>query len=557
MHAVPVTTAEQSAARDAAAIQAGVSSLSLMVQAGTEAAAHIVRIASARLALGVDVLAGRGNNGGDGYIVAVQLARLGVTVRVHVVGPPATVDAQRAAALARERLPASAFVEWPVVPTYEASPVSNTYDASPVSHTSSFPRGVLVDAMLGTGVRGALREPVLSAARSCRAVQAAGALVVALDLPSGVDANTGALAEHHVIADHTVMFGTPKLGVLGARGVCGELTVVDIGLGAHVTQPDGAATLAHPATLRILMPIVPWNAHKGERGRVLLVGGAHGMAGAIRLAADGALVSGAGLVRACVHPSSVLALQAGAPAVVCDAWPTQVNDWPQTIAIGPGLGRSDASAAELNAVLEAVAGTQASLVLDADAITLLAMHGVSPAFARCASSRPVVLTPHAGEYTALARALDVPTATSDPESRLAACRALAATLHCVVLLKGTPTVCAAPSGTAWIVPRGSAALATGGTGDVLTGILAAQLALQTAQRAGRDSSERGIAQALEEAAVAAATAAWVHGVAGEAVPVRGFTVRDLVRRVSMSWRQVAEAEVHPPGVLARIPRSTT
>ncbi len=533
-----VTTAEQAAARDAAAITAGIGSFALMARAGTAAAAEIVRAAGSRLAHGVCVLTGGGNNGGDGWIVAAQLARLGVRVRVRVVMPARTDDARRAQRIARMTLPAEAIREAGTEAAGE--PPGVAVDAWP---------GVVVDALLGTGATGALREPVARAAEWCRGARARGALVFSLDVPSGVDATTGAAAHGHVLADHTITFGTCKTGLLSARGACGRIVVVDIGLGAHAALDDGAPQLAEPDAIRHVLPPIAWNAYKGARGRVLIVGGAPGMAGAPQLAARGALASGAGLVRLAAHARSVPALQANVPAAVCVAWSAEdavaspsetVRDWAHAIALGPGFGRDADAAAEMDTVLSLAAQGQAALVLDADALMLLARHGPSPAFQDCVRSRPVVLTPHLGEFAALARAFDVPFdgATADLPARLQAARALAARLACTVLLKGTPTVCAAPEGEAWCVPRGSAALGTGGTGDVLTGMLAALLA---SARAG------GVPVAL------AAAAAWAHGVAGESLPARGATVDDIVHALSRAWDALSSRTVHPPDVLAVLP----
>ncbi len=554
--AARVTTAREAAARDAAAIAAGTDGFSLMLQAGTVAAAEIVRTVPDRLAHGVDVLVGSGNNGGDGYVVAAQLARLGVAVRVFVAAPPRTPDAQRAERLARAHLPADAF--------------RTLADDVPVARGGS-----VVDALLGTGATGALRGSVATGAAMARAAHARGVPVFALDVPTGVDATTGAVADGHVHAHHTITFGTCKAGLLAARDVCGRIVIADIGLGSHVELADRAGLLADAAALRTVVPPIAWDAHKGTRGRVLVVGGAQGMAGAAQFAARGALTSGAGLVRAVVHADSARAFQAALPAVVCaplDALEELVHTWAHAVVLGPGLGRDAGARAVVDRVLAACRSSDAwhvlttvrgargslavgasarrapALVLDADALVLLGTPTGIAALRDLGARTPVVLTPHAGEFAALAAACDVSSSPlqRDPVARADAARAVATATACTVLLKGTPTICAAPDGAAWFVPRGSAALATGGTGDVLAGVLGAVFA------SARDARAGDITPVAH-----AALAAWVHGVAGECADatglVRGTTVDDVVSALRVAWAQVLAPRALAPGVLAELP----
>ncbi len=576
---VQVTSAAQSRARDAAAIAAGVDSLALMMRAGTAAAEVIMRDADRLVGFGVDIHVGSGNNGGDGYIVAAQLVRLGVTVRVHVVAPPSTTDARRAEQLARRIVPESAF--------------GAGLDGAPEY------RPVHVDALLGTGAHGPLRATIRSAtdaielaARQARAHAGhAGSMVFALDVPTGVNASSGECVMGHVVADVTTMFGTCKAGALAAREACGRIHVVDIGLGAHAALADGAPQLAEPEALRPTLPAVAWNAHKGIRGRVLLIGGTHGMAGAVHFAAAGALSSGAGLVRACVHERSVAALQSASPGVVCLSWPdttrhgmadvhldealggpdtvefggdalvNAIREWAHVVAIGPGLGRDARAHDLLNHTLELASASDVALVLDADALSVLAAQGISAAFRHCAKARPVVITPHDGEFASLARAAGLESGERDPEGRLLATRALASALSCTVLRKGTPTLVASANGDAWCVPRGSSALATGGTGDVLTGVLSAVMA-SYASTLSREHSDEHSPQRLPEhvrgrlrarSLDAAALGAWVHGAAGEELPARGSTVEDVIHSLPRAWRALQDETPREPNVLCVLP----
>ena len=578
-----VTTAPQAAQRDAAAIAAGTEGFALMLEAGTRAAAVIMRVAGTRIAMGVDVVVGSGNNGGDGYIVAAQLSRIGVSVRVIVAKPPSTPDAQRAAALAKKWVP---YVLAMQSLSETVTPAADRHAHAP------FGAGVIVDALLGTGARGALRDNVQSAAANVHAAQQRGSLVVALDMPSGVHASTGECARGHVMAHVTIMFGTMRLGALSARAACGEIHVVDIGLGKHATLHDDAADLVTPTSLRSVVPSIAWNAHKGTRGRTLIVGGNVGMAGAVQLACSGALASGAGLVRASVAPESVAAVQGLNAAVVCNAWPHidhasnratdlafddaldeplagasgslqhDIRNWAHVVVVGPGLGRDEQAAALLQYVLECVEQSSAVLVLDADALTVMAQRGMLAALRKVALAGEVVLTPHPGEFRTIAGALGIQASDASPGERLRTTRAMASALQCTVLSKGTPSICASAAGDAWFVPRGSNALATGGTGDVLSGVIAALIATSRAgvqvmnaqaDDVGSDVIAKSEFADRKSTAALTAVAAWVHGVAGEMLHPRGSTVLDVVRAIPDAWKAFSDESPLPPGVLAQLP----
>jgi NAD(P)H-hydrate epimerase len=300
--ALRVTTAAESAARDQAAIAAGVPSFDLMRNAGSASAALILREYSDRLAHGVALYAGSGNNGGDAYIVAAQLARAGVSVRMQITAPPRTAGALRAKAIADSY---------------------GVYGA-PTGHER-----VVVDGLLGTGHRGALRDGIAAACARMAVARHAGATMVALDLPSGLDASTGEIADGSVAAHDTLCFGTIKRGVLLARAHAGRVVLLDIGLphgdegddgdeGAH--GDDHAWRLVSAGALARWVPPVAWDAHKGRRGRVIVVGGQEGMAGAVVLASRGALAAGAGVVHALVEAPSVAAVQALVPQAIAESW---------------------------------------------------------------------------------------------------------------------------------------------------------------------------------------------------------------------------------------------
>ncbi|MFO0094601.1 MAG: NAD(P)H-hydrate dehydratase [Gemmatimonadaceae bacterium] len=522
-----VTTAAEAAARDRAAIAAGISAFDLMLAAGTVAAAEVLRRFGHQLGHGVALFAGTGNNGGDAYVAAAQLARAGVTVRLHAAGPPRTPDAIRAAALA-----APALVH-----------------GAPGGHER-----VVIDGLLGTGHQGPLRREIAAACVQLRQAFERGAVLVALDVPTGLDATTGAIAAGSMPAHVTICFGTLKRGVLLQRAHAGAIVVADIGLDGVADRPgdddDAAWRWAHGHALAARVPAFAWNAHKGTRGRVGLAGGHEGMAGAVVLAARAALRGGAGLVHALVDPASVPAVQALVPQALVHRWPMAfetADDGQHTrlrldaLAIGPGLGRSARSAATLEWLLGAHRGTP--LVLDADALWLAAdaaqRQGADAASALRRWTREVphaVCTPHAGEFARLTGA-PWPDAWQARADRL---RHFADTAGVTVLLKGTPTLVAAPgSASLQVVPHGTALLATGGSGDCLTGIIATLLA-------------QGVR--AEDAAVVGAT---LHGVAAEhatvGAGVRGGTLDDMLEAMPAAWRALERPAMYPPGVLATLP----
>ncbi|MBL0171816.1 MAG: NAD(P)H-hydrate dehydratase [Gemmatimonadaceae bacterium] len=516
-HPLRVTTAQQAAARDRAAIAAGVPAFTLMLQAGTQSAAVILRDFADRLADGVVVFAGPGNNGGDAYIVAAQLTRAGVPVRLVVAAPPRTDDARRAADIAARAL-----------------------GTQRAEHRTGRNEQVAVDGLLGTGHRGALRDVIATVAEALAECHARGAMVVALDVPSGMDATTGECARGSVAAQITVTYGTVKRGLLRSRAHAGRVVLLDIGLGAQVALDDSAWCLASASSLADTLPTIAWDAHKRTRGHLALIGGSVGMAGAIVLATRAALASGIGLARAWVEAPGVPALQQGVPQAIANAWgdsTTSPGPWGDALAIGPGLGRTDTSRSVMREALHRHPG--APVVLDADALTLVAGDGDEDAAQRlrhwCGDTRDVVCTPHPGEF---ARLLGKPVA-DDWEQRAEDVRDFAVRSGATVLLKGTPTLIATPDGAPIVVmPRGSAVLATGGSGDVLTGIIGTLLA----QGAGTAS-----------AALLGATAhAWAAERTGQR-GIRGCTLDDVLRELPAAWREISHPATFPPGVLAELP----
>jgi NAD(P)H-hydrate epimerase len=509
---VIVTDSRGAAAADAAAIAADVPSRALMQRAGAAAAAEIAVRFADRLHRGVVVVTGAGNNGGDGWVIAQALHVVGIRVRVVECDRAKTPDA------IAERTSAIAAGVW----------FNDDIEA-----LSTCGEDIVVDALVGTGmtIGDGLRGRVATSVAALHVLQRLGRAIVAIDVPTGLDATTG----QHAGAPRcalTLTFGTIKRGHVVARDICGDIVLLDIGLGTHASAA-GAMRLATPAWFRATLPDISPLSNKGTRGKIAIVGGAEGMAGAAMLAARGALRSGAGLVKCVVARESVPAIQEGEPAALCAAWPDddascreQISDWADAVLIGPGLGK--ARARELTErVLRCFDGP---VVIDADALNVFA--GDAEALAPLIGQRQALLTPHPAEFGRL-------TAQNVDDVLLArfdAPGALATTTTATVLLKGVPTIVSSPRGETMIVAEGTAILATGGAGDVLGGIAATLLA-QT-----RDAMKAGT------------LAAFAHGRAAAAVSakqVRGFTLDDVLAALPEVWS--LEVPAPRPPILTELP----
>jgi NAD(P)H-hydrate epimerase len=499
--------AAESAAWDAATIGGGTPSRALMQRAGASAAAELTREFAGRLSRGVAVFAGPGNNGGDAWVVARALAAVGVRVRVAVVGEPKTPDAQAEREMARAVLTADA---------------------------PSGAEEVVVDGVLGTGATGRPRGAAAEAITRMRALRSGGASVVALDVPSGVDASTGA-AEHAVVADLTVTFGAMKRGLLVARALCGRIVVVDIGLDTAPADVANVPRLADHGWVARHIPPIAADAHKGTRRRLAIVGGGIGMVGAALLAARSAMRSGVGMVRLVVDANNLAAAQTTAYEALARGWPSSddearetISDWAHAVVLGPGLGRSDETRALAERVLRAWRG---AVVLDADALNVF--EGDATALAALLGARRAILTPHVAEFGRLAGI----SADEVLATRFTAGLGLAKTLRAAVLLKGVPTVIAGSDGRRIVTAAGTPALAAGGSGDILAGIAGTLLGQ------------------MDDPVAAAACAAWAHGHAAElggaGSALRGVSLDDVIAALPRVWSEPVLAPRAP--VLAELP----
>ncbi len=417
-------------------------------RAGAAVARSAVRLMGGTYGRTVNVIVGRGNNGADGRVAARRLADRGVRVRLYLAAEcPATLP----------------------------------------------PADLVIDAAYGTGFHGTWQPPAVG-----------GAKVLAVDIPSGVNALTGAVDGPVLPADVTVTFQALKPGLLLQPGaaLAGHLELADIGLGDRVSA-HAHAHLLEPSDVAEWVPVRPVSAHKWSTA-VRVVAGSVGMTGAAALTSRGALRSGAGMVQL----SGIGCLVVDAPVEVVQkplqgaAWSTTLLDSLDrfhALVIGPGIGRDDLTASQTRAV---VLDAPLPTVVDGDALFAMAWNADGAGALLRRRTRPTVLTPHDGEFALL-------TGTPPGGDRLIAARRLAADTGCVVLLKGPATVVADPDGRVLVVTAGDERLATAGTGDVLAGIVGSLLA-------------QGV-----EAFRAAAAGAWLHGRAARSAAVHGFVASDI------------------------------
>lgn len=416
--------------------------------AGAAVARAAVRLMGGTYGRTVNVVAGVGNNGADGRVAARLLADRGVKVRV--------------------------------------------FDVATCPRVLPF-ADLVVDAAFGTGFHGRWEPPDVGGAR-----------VLAVDLPSGVNALTGSASGPVLPADHTVTFQALKPGLLMPPGsqLVGHLELVDIGLGERVAT-HAHAHLVQQSDVAAWLPHRPVAAHKW-RAAVRVVAGSVGMTGAAALAAHSAMRAGAGMVVL----SAVGCLVTDSPVEVVQR-PLQGPSWARALldsldrfhalVIGPGIGRDDATARETRSV---VLDASVPTVVDGDGLFAMAWNAEGAGALLRRRTLPTVITPHDGEYHLLTGAPPAP-------DRFVAARRLAADTGCVVLLKGPATVVAEPEGRVLVVTTGDERLATAGSGDVLAGIVGALLA-------------QGM-----PAFQAAAAGAWLHGRAARQAPAAGMVAGDI------------------------------
>ena len=474
-----LTTAEMAEA-DRRTIALGVGGIALMENAGRAVADAVA--ARHPPGLRVAVVAGPGNNGGDGFVAARILAERGYRVRILLVGNRDRLKGD--AALAAQR--------WQG-PTTAAAPAA------------LMPADVVIDAVFGAG----LDRPAEGVARAMIEAMNAAPCVYAVDLPSGINGTTGAVMGLAVNAAQTVTFFRRKVGhvLLPGRLHCGTVRIADIGITASVLDEiKPRISINSPHLWAKSFPLPRVDGHKYTRGHAAVVSGGPSFTGAARLAARGALRAGAGLVTIAT-PREALAVNAAANLAVmvrpvdgADELARFLDDPRRNVVLlGPGGGVGQLMR---DLVLTALKGERA-VVLDADALTSFAEEPQTLCAAIRGRAKVTVMTPHEGEFSRLFKTL-----ADEAPSKLERARRAAETSGAVVLLKGPDTVVAAPDGRAAIADNAPPWLATAGSGDVLAGIVAGCLAQ------GMPGFE------------AAAAAVWLHGEAGIAVGP-GLIAEDL------------------------------
>ena len=520
-----VTADQMRAIEERTARECRIPLLLLMEQAGravADAAAALLSPGAAAV-----VCAGKGNNGGDGLCAARLLLARGVPVSVLLFADPQAITGDAAINLEAAR---GAGVEVLVVDGPAGGSLPAIGGAHAAQRLSS--AALIIDALLGTGATGAPRG---ATGEAVALINAAGRPVLAVDLPTGVEADSGATPGLAVRAAVTVTFALPKWGhyLYPGAGLCGRLTVADIGIPPRALAPEGR--LAEVLTVQAVagwLPHLPGDAHKGTRGRVLAIGGSLGMVGAAVLASRAALRAGCGTVRL-LTPATIQA-QAASHLVEVMVQPVPDNlegvfagelaarevlvqaAAADVVVLGPGLSREKDAATCARSVLEKI---MVPAVIDADGIVAFA--GRAGDLRRVTA--PLVLTPHPGE---LALLLGMST-TEVQADRPGALRLAVEVTGAVVVLKGAHSLIGVPGGQIYVNPTGNRGMGTGGSGDVLAGTIAGLLA-------------QGMAPPE-----AAAAGVYLHGLAGDLAAARlgsdGLLAGDLIDELPLARRQVLEA----------------
>lgn len=516
-----IVTSEQMRSLDGRAInQRGIPALTLMENAGRAVADAAGRMVGTSPARPITIICGRGNNGGDGFVAARHLKEKGYEVQVYLGTAADDITGH-----ARANLDRLADVG------VKAEEVADPADVQPACRRSS----LVVDALLGTGLQGKVRG---LPGRLIEAINGCCAPVLAVDVPSGLDADSGEALGAAVRAEETVTMGLPKLGLYLYPGMdyAGRVTVADIGFPADlVEQSPSVADLIDPQWVRMLLPRRRRSDHKGRFGRALIIAGSAGMTGAAALCARAALRVGAGLVTVGC-PASVNdilevklteAMTLPLPETYTRSLDTralalvlEVAEEAEAIAIGPGISRDPETAV---LVRRLAARVEKPMVVDADALNALA--DVAPILE--GDHAPAVLTPHPGE---MARLMGI--STGDVQARRANFATHAARrFHSTVVLKGACSLIAEAERPLTVNPTGNPGMASGGAGDVLTGMVAGLIA-------------QGL---LPFEAAAAAT--YLHGLAGDIaardVGPPSLVAGDLLEALPRAIRNVEQGRQEP------------
>ena len=415
----------------------------------------------------VAVFCGKGNNGGDGFVIARYLQEAGVKVKTYFIGPPEKLSADGKLNLNRAR---EADVRLTEV---------STLDQLPVDLDADF----VVDALLGTGFNG---TPEGLVAGLIEYINFQNGLVVAVDLPSGLNADTGAAEGAVVTAGCTYTLGLPKIGLYLSPGreIAGEVRVIDIGLPENaIAQQELNTTLITPELVAELLPYRKPDGHKGDFGRLLLVAGSTGLTGAAALASQAAARTGCGLIKLASPASTQPILATKLTEVMTIPLPDvsgkgvlalrglgEIRKYVEqhdAVVVGPGIGSHHETRELMQRLIPKLI---CPAIVDADGLN--AFEGVSDLLRQRDGATDLVLTPHPGEYTRLTGSEILDNISEKIDNVLQAARDLSA----VVVLKGSPTLVADSQGACYLNPTGNSGMATGGSGDVLSGMIGSFLA---------------------------------------------------------------------------------
>ncbi|GBC99740.1 Bifunctional NAD(P)H-hydrate repair enzyme Nnr [bacterium HR17] len=492
---VPLVTAAESRQLDQLAEQSGLPSLVLMENAALRLAEVVQQHFELDPPKRIVVVCGKGNNGGDGLALARHLHNIGFQVRVFLLAAPNDLKGDAAV-----NYRAAVQFGVPVQPVTTATELTRL--AEPLCRAD-----LVVDALLGTGITGEVRGLYADA---IPLINEHAPRVLAVDIPSGINSDTGEVCGVAVAAHATVAMGAVKLGLVLFPGAehAGDLFVGSLGVPPTLLSRLGVRRFVttHALVTRAMPPRHP-NTHKGDYGRVLVIGGAPGMTGAALMAGKAALRAGAGLVQVALPKSLNLAAETATLEVMSLPLPETESGtiapdalaalaprlaWADVIAVGCGIARHEQTQ---TFVRQLIAQTDKPLVIDADGLVALA--GQTALLRR--RNGVTVLTPHPGEMAALLQT----TTETVQRDRVGIAVHAARECNAIVVLKGARTITAAPDGTLFVNPTGNAGMATGGCGDVLTGIIAAFLAQRL---------RRPVPISLAETVAAAV---FVHGLAGD------------------------------------------
>lgn len=512
-----VATASQMQNLDRRAIQEfGIPGIVLMENAGRATAEAIVRHFPDCGTRKVIVFAGPGNNGGDGFVIGRHLLNRGVEVTALLLS-------------SRDKVSGDARINLELYEKLRPLQEVHDFEALERYHDEVGRAGVLVDAMFGTGLKsevtGFYREVI-------ELLNRLPTPVVAVDIPSGLDATTGKVLGVAVKAELTVTFGLPKLGLVLAPGsdLAGTLEVADISIPRFLVEEEQITVdLLEASELFSLLKPRRSDAHKGHYGHVLVIAGSVGKTGAAAMTSESALRIGAGLVTAAIPASLNPIMEVKLTEVMTEPLPETVaqslstSAWPRirhlmegkkVIAVGPGISTHPETVA---LVRQIVAGSTVPLVIDADGVNAVAE---APQVLKEAQA-PVVLTPHPGEMARLAHC----SIAEVQANRLETAQEFARRYGVGVVLKGARTIIADPAGQAFINPTGNPGLASGGTGDVLTGMIAG---LASQGLSLTDASRLGV---------------FLHGMIADRVAASigemGLTAMDLVAGIAPALKEAS------------------